>query len=367
MEQERAETMCWPWHWRQMTSQRWSERLPGTGRYQERIHSRYANLRLEGSDTVSVLTATKVVLHDRTRRFNHRPWRSAGNQGPRAVISCGDQAADDEGGSMRLAAGLVVLGLCLGVSAAHAEDQASDKWQFSIAPYLWATSLDGNVTVRGRRTDVDASFIDILQDTDSIIGIEGHAEAWKGRFGAYIDGIYNRLGADANPIDNFDVDTTVNLAVLEAGGLFRVGKWDLGHMPEALGGDMMSLALENYAGLRYTSLDISLDLKSDTEKRSEGGDKSWVDPLIGARTIIDLTERLQLMVGAAIGGFGVGSELTWSAIGLAGYKYTLFGLNMTTVIGYKALYQDYKDGSGDHRFKWDMTLHGPITGTIIKF
>jgi hypothetical protein len=66
MEQERAETMCWPWHWRQMTSQRWSERLPGTGRYQERIHSRYANLRLESSDTVSVLTATKAVLHDHT-------------------------------------------------------------------------------------------------------------------------------------------------------------------------------------------------------------------------------------------------------------------------------------------------------------
>jgi hypothetical protein len=270
---------------------------------------------------------------------------------------------------MRLAAGLVGFALCVAATAARAEDQASDKWQFTITPYIWATSLNGDVTVKGRKTNVDASFIDILQDTDSIIGIEGHAEAWKGRFGAYMDGVYVRMGSDASSIAGLalDVDATVEMALFEWGALFRVGKWDMGHNLEVFGGDMMTVTLENYAGARYTSLDVSLDLKSDLGKRSIGGDKSWVDPLIGARTIFDLTKRLQVIVGADIGGFGAGSELTWSAIGLVGYKYTLFGLNMTTVAGYKALYQDYKDGSGDHRFKWDMTIHGPIAGTIIKF
>jgi len=269
--------------------------------------------------------------------------------------------------TMRLAA--LVIGLAFSAAAipARAEEPASDQWQFSIAPYLWATSMNGDITVRGHKAKVNATFLDILEDTNSIIGFEGHGEAHKGDWGLYLDGVYTRLGARTNPIEAINIDTTVEMSILEGGVLYRIGNWDLGNTTDAFGGGTTRVTLETYAGARYTNLTISNNVSAGGFKRDDGGDKAWVDPLFGARVTLNLTERLQFIVGGDVGGFGAGSEMTWSAIGLIGYSYKLFGLDATTAAGYKALYQDYKDGSGNHEFQWDMTLHGPIVGTIIRF
>jgi hypothetical protein len=53
---------------------------------------------------------------------------------------------------------------------------------------------------------------------------------------------------------------------------------------------------------------------------------------------------------------------------LIGYRFDLFGKNNSAVFaGYRALHQDYSDGSGDDKFKWDVTLDGPILGLSIGF
>jgi hypothetical protein len=31
------------------------------------------------------------------------------------------------------------------------------------------------------------------------------------------------------------------------------------------------------------------------------------------------------------------------------------------------MYQDYTNGSGDNKFEWDVTLHGPLLGLGIEF
>ncbi len=35
--------------------------------------------------------------------------------------------------------------------------------------------------------------------------------------------------------------------------------------------------------------------------------------------------------------------------------------------GYRALYQDYSDGSGANKFEWDVTLHGPVFALGTEF
>jgi hypothetical protein len=50
-------------------------------------------------------------------------------------------------------------------------------WQFTIAPYGWFTSVKGSSTVRGLKTNVDESFVDIVQKGDSVLGLMGHVEA----------------------------------------------------------------------------------------------------------------------------------------------------------------------------------------------
>jgi 4-hydroxybenzoate polyprenyltransferase len=46
-------------------------------------------------------------------------------------------------------------------SVAAQEKSAESAWEFHIAPYLWAMSMDGNATVKGLDVDVDVGFSDI--------------------------------------------------------------------------------------------------------------------------------------------------------------------------------------------------------------
>jgi hypothetical protein len=42
---------------------------------------------------------------------------------------------------------------------------------------------------------------------------------------------------------------------------------------------------------------------------------------------------------------------------LIGYRFGLFGEDNARIVGgYRAMYQDYTDGCGDNKFKWDVTL-----------
>lgn len=259
----------------------------------------------------------------------------------------------------------------LQAASALADEPAPAGWTFSIAPYLWATSLDGDLKLRGRSVDVDASFQDILKESDSIIGIEGHGEAWNGDWGLYIDGVYNRIdtedAADVDALIDIKLENVTELSIVEAGLLYRIGKWPLASGWSGSAPDGPTLELDAYGGARYTALDVENKVTIGPLTFKEDGSKDWVDPFLGARAILNLDRHWRLMLGGDVGGFGVGSDFTWSALGLVGYQYELFGLDLTSVFGYKALYQDYEDGSGSNRFEWDMTLHGPIMGTIVRF
>ena len=48
-----------------------------------------------------------------------------------------------------------------------------DAWRFRVALYGWAPSVAGSLTARGQTVDVNASFIQILQKSDSLIGYMG--------------------------------------------------------------------------------------------------------------------------------------------------------------------------------------------------
>ena len=63
------------------------------------------------------------------------------------------------------------------------------------------------------------------------------------------------------------------------------------------------------------------------------------------------------MIRGDIGGFGVGSDFTWNAITFIDYR---LWKHVSILGGYRALYQNYKNGSGIDEFKFDVTMHGPI-------
>jgi hypothetical protein len=76
-----------------------------------------------------------------------------------------------------LAAGLLLVAL---PSIARAQDDDPTAWHATLTPYAWAAGINGDVTVRGLDAEVSSSFIDVLEETDSLVGLEGHLEVTRG-------------------------------------------------------------------------------------------------------------------------------------------------------------------------------------------
>ena len=58
------------------------------------------------------------------------------------------------------------------------------------------------------------------------------------------------------------------------------------------------------------------------------------------------------------------SDFSWSALGLINWRPWK---NVGFLLGYRALYQDYEDGSGPEKFAFDATIHGPAAGVTINW
>jgi hypothetical protein len=231
---------------------------------------------------------------------------------------------------------------------ASSDSSTAKNWEWSLSPmYLWAASIDGHMTVNGIRVDVDQSFSDTLDNLDGALMF--HFEGvYRQRWGFFADLMYIRLDPDdeSTPLGDISIDYEETLA--ELGGFYRYTHG--AHTFDGLG------------GLRYTSMKGELGLPGplpDVDQR-----KDWVDPFFGARWIWPFADKWGLRLRGDVGGFGIGSDLTWNAIGLITFKpwkHVGFGG------GYRVLYQDYSTGSRNNRFSYDATMYGPILGLDISW
>jgi hypothetical protein len=265
-----------------------------------------------------------------------------------------------------LAAGLIG-------SPAKAEDAApaaAAPWKLNVTPYLWATSLKGKAGVAGKKADVDVSFSDLLKNLNGAVMLD--LELRKGPFALMSDTVYANLEDDSSTLQgDLKVKTTANMLIQGLAATYRVGTWQIADFDQA---GPLSVAVDPYAGVRYTYLDTELKGKLDlpdlgvNAKRTAEGDKQWVDPIIGLRTTWTLGERLSLIAAGDIGGTSQNSDYSWQAVGVVGYRFGLFGTdNANLLAGYRALHQKYTDGDGRSEFEWDVTIHGPVVGLSITF
>ena len=63
---------------------------------------------------------------------------------------------------------LTITAIMLSVSvpsvSAEEKPDADSGWEFQVAPYMWFLSLDGDVTVKGQKSDLDFDFSDIWDE-----------------------------------------------------------------------------------------------------------------------------------------------------------------------------------------------------------
>lgn len=218
-----------------------------------------------------------------------------------------------------------------------AEEEA---WDVSIAPYLWAAGMDGNVTVNGNKLDFSMSFSDILDDLN--YAVEGLVEARHGEWTVLLDNNYFSLTADATlspgPGPSFPVSADAAMWISELAGLHRVSH----DSPYEVG-----------AGVRYA------ELRTDTHIASLPGlhgDQSVTDGIVVGRGTWPINERwaFRLYADAGTGD----SDFTWQSAATFLYRYDGWALGM----GYRVL--DYDIG-GTH--DTNLTLEGLTLGAELRF
>ncbi len=243
----------------------------------------------------------------------------------------------------------------LAVSAAllaAAPAQAKD-WSYDLTLYGWLPATDGTVGARGFRASVSESFRDTIQDSDTVLAFMGRIEARRERLGLFLDTVYVRLGFDDVPVGPAVANASASLFIMEFGGAWQLA--------EGAPGGAATWALDALGGGRWT--------RTRTEIAFNGGGPSadstvdWVDPFIGLRLRGELGERWHYTLRGDVGGGFGGSRFAWQVSGTLGYRFEMFGLESTALIGYRALSQDYESASQ----VLDLTLHGPLIGLNVRF
>ncbi len=267
-----------------------------------------------------------------------------------------------------------ILATLLASTSAAGADDAPDKWQFHITPYLWLPTISADVAFTsppeeggGGGPGIDAGPTDWLDLLNGAALINGGAR--KGRFSLGADYVYLSLKSEDDKVisvtdgDTIPVDITLNIGA--------VTKFN-GHSFTLTGGYVLQntdrLSLEAIAGARYLGLDLTSDWNLTVD--ITGPNDDILLPAEGSLTqevkvwdgIVGVRGRLAIGDGRWAAPFyvdiGAGdSDLTWQALLGVSYSYGWGDL----LLMYRHL--DY-DGSG---ILESLILSGPTFGARFRF
>jgi len=164
------------------------------------------------------------------------------------------------------------------------------------------------------------------------------------------------------------------LVIAEAAAAYEIARW------RGLFSPGSSTALELYAGGRawwqHADLDLAavgtLNVFDLTFTRAgvltASKSVSWVDPLVGVRLRHQFAPAWNFVLSGDVGGFGVGSKSSWQALAALDYEFCRTKTVVWSgMVGYKALFVNYSQGSGLTHYEYDMTMFGPIFGVTARF
>jgi hypothetical protein len=222
--------------------------------------------------------------------------------------------------------------------------------------------MQGELTARGRTADNDLDLgdtLDLLVD-DFKFAAMGRADARKGNLLFTLDLLYLNLEDDQTTATGLETEVGLQLLLTEFGAGYRLGTWPLS--PEV----WPAVSFDVLAGGRYVFLESSIDIDGGPRGRRVDieRDVDWIEPFVGGWFLLTLSKRVTIGVRGDVGGFGVGSELTWNLVGSIQYHVSR---HVSVGGGYRALDIDYTQGSGANRSALDVLMHGPLLGAVFRF
>lgn len=219
----------------------------------------------------------------------------------------------------------------------------AEDWTFAASFYLFAAETEttvGNVSST-------LSFKDALDNLD--MAFMGSLEARNGRWGILGDYMLTDLSfGNSVSGQSFDtINTSLKTQILSAYAAYRVY-------------EDQTLDLDLAAGARWFKTDTQLRLLSGpAEVGRADANESWVDPVVGVRANVALSDRWSGTVFADYGGFRSDSE-TWQVLVTADFAMSPA---WTLRAGYRLLSVDHDINGRDFKFKQS----GPILGATFRF
>lgn len=260
-----------------------------------------------------------------------------------------------------------------GVAAANTEQrwlvEDTTGWNWQITPYVWAASMKGDISPfkHAPTLNVKKTFSDVMSD----FSMGGFINAW-GRYEHFV------FSGDMMYISTRSTDASGPLSAFQLPGLgvtippgssTRAKVKNKQFMATVQGGYRVfsgpSFTVDAMAGVRFWHISTDVSVTAGHQaigsvSASQRERFSWVDPLVGVRAFVPITDNWSLQLQADVGGFGVGSTSTWSTLGTVNY---VFSDRFSASAGYKVLDVDYKHGG----HVYDVRMKGPVLGLTYRF
>ncbi|MEP4076307.1 outer membrane protein [Haloferula sp.] len=220
------------------------------------------------------------------------------------------------------------------------------EWQFNFRPYVWFTGLEGTIGANGATAPVDMEFDDILENLDMVWS--STLEARRGKWGVMLDFTYLKISGDTVPVFTgppiAPYGFEVEMYLVDLVGSYRGVEWNGGF-------------LDFTGGVRWMSIENTINLANPAGPiGSAGASDDWFDPHVGLRLHQDLGARTYFRIFGDVGGFGVGSDITYQGLAALGYRMNDC---LSVELGYRYLKEDYDNGA---TFSFDAEMQGPILG-----
>lgn len=242
----------------------------------------------------------------------------------------------------------LLIGILMVLIASNAFTQnvvPENKWGFLIEPYLLFPNMAGDIGIRNLpEVEVDANPGDIFSKLriGGMLYLEAHNDDWA----ITSDLLYMNLEQDVTPgILIGSGDLNAQQWAWEFAGLYRV----LPFLEAGIGGRLNNIQAD---------LDINRnEIGGGTTPLSAEISETWIDPIVLVRVTGDINNKWMFQFRGDVGGFGIGSDISYQLQGLVGYRFTQV-FQLTT--GYRILSMDYDEGTGENRFRYNMKIFGPM-------
>ena len=242
--------------------------------------------------------------------------------------------------------GLALIAGCLLLPA------VASAGELHFTPYIWIPAIDGTVGQGGGNTDTgDVVTLDFSNDL-KIGGAMVNLSWREGRFVTFGDWTYANV-TGKSPMPNGWAYSSVEVQIRGNIAQFFTGYEFL---------DRKDLRLAGYTGARLYNLYGRITLEAGPPPTGWTGQelastKTWVDAVGGLRFEWDISDRWWVV---ATGDAGTGgSNLSWQAYGVGGYKFGWGSL----ILGWRHLSID----KGEDRTQLKLTMSGPVVGVDLTF